>query len=184
MKTSIVAIAIFISLLSGCAHVMNSEDTSLQVSPISYEELRDKPQVHLGKIVMFGGVIASVSNSPQGGEIEVLQYKLDDDGYPDDTQVSSGRFLATSPTLLDENSYPKGAQLTVIGEVKAERQIKTKWQTTHLPVIAIRKVHTWIQEEEKKQPFLVPGTTRVDPYYSGHDVPLPKRPLGIKTDIR
>ncbi|MBT0664459.1 Slp family lipoprotein [Geobacter pelophilus] len=184
MKTSIALIAISIALLSGCVHVMDNSDPTLQVSPISYEELRDKPLAQLGKIVMFGGIIANVSNSTQGGEIEVLQYKLDDDGYPDDTQVSSGRFLATSPTLLDANSYPKGAQVTIVGEVKAERQVKTKWQTTHLPVIAIRQIHAWIPEEEKKMPFLIPGTTRVDPYYYGHDTPLPKRPLGIKTDIR
>ncbi|GAM09368.1 outer membrane lipoprotein Slp family protein [Geobacter sp. OR-1] len=182
MKTSVAAVAISIAVLSGCVHVMNS-DESLQVSPASYEEIRDKPQAYQGKTVMLGGVISNVLNSPQGAEIEVIQYRLDEDGFPDDSLGSSGRFLATSPTLLDTDLYPKGVPITIVGEVKPERQTKTKWESARLPVIAIRQSHLWTPEQERKLPFLIPGTNLVDPYYHGHDTPLPKRPLGIKTDI-
>lgn len=173
----------FIFTLSGCAHVMNDDIKELQVTPLPYEEIRENSSKHLGKIVILGGVISTATNSADGGQIELLQYPLTEEGYPDETKGSAGRFLATSPTLLELEKYLKGSLMTVIGEVKSERDIASKWETTRMPVLSIRKAHVWQPEGKKPQPFLIPGTNRVDPYYSGYSTPLNKRPLGIKTDI-
>jgi outer membrane lipoprotein len=162
---------------------MSDEIANLAVLPASYENIRDKSQEYMGKTVMLGGIIGTVTNSEDGGQIEVVQYPLTNEGFPDESLGSAGRFLVTSPTLFEITAYPKGTPITVIGEVKAERHLKTQWETSRMPVVSMRKAHLWQSEEEKKQPFLIPGTNLVDPYYFGHDTPLPKRPLGIKTDL-
>lgn len=170
-------------MITGCAHIMSDENGTLAVSPVSYEEIRDSPSMHLGKIVLLGGIIDTVSNSVEGGVIEVMQYPLTDAGYPDISQGSSGRFLVTSPTTFESMEYPKAVPLTVVGEVKAAREVKSQQDTLRLPVISLRKSHIWRIEEEKIRPFTIPGTNLVDPYYFGYGSPSPKRPMGIKTDI-
>jgi len=99
MKFAILFI-FYISTLSGCAHIMNDDIKELQVMSVPYEEIRDNSGKHLGKIVILGGVIATATNSADGGQIELMQYPLTEEGYPDETKGSAGRFLATSPTLL------------------------------------------------------------------------------------
>lgn len=183
MRASTTFLAIILLALTGCVHVMSDETGTLAVPPVTFEEIREKPQFHLGKIVMLGGVVDSVVNATEGGQIEVLQYPLDSDGFPELSGGSAGRFLVTSPTHFDPQTYPKGALITVLGELKAERTVQSAWGSNRLPVVSIRKAHVWEEDKEKDRPFLIPGTNLVDPYYTGHDVPLPKRPGGSKTYI-
>lgn len=174
---------IMLIMVSGCAHIMSDESGNLAVSSARFEAIKNDPREYLGKIVMLGGVIGNVTNSAEGGQIEVVQYPLTDDGFPEEAMGSAGRFLITSPTTFDLDRYAKGFSITVVGEVKAEKQLITSWGSTRVPSVSMRTVHVWQPDEEKKIPFLIPGTNRVDPYYVGHDTPLPKRPMGIKTDL-
>lgn len=182
MKIALLTI-LFAFSLSACAHIMEKEISDLAVAPLTYEEIREDSGRHVGKTVMLGGVIASAANSADGGHIEVLQYPLTDEAYPDETAGSAGRFLVTSPTPVELATYPKGFLITVIGEIKAPRELKSEWGKSRLPTISIRKTHVWQPDEERKMPFQIPGTNHIDPYYNGHDKPLLKRPLGSRTDI-
>jgi outer membrane lipoprotein len=56
MMRKIVVIVIAAVLLSGCAHVI-SEDVLKKVNTdINFAELRKKPMVYQGKMVLLGGV--------------------------------------------------------------------------------------------------------------------------------
>jgi len=183
MKIIVMFFLLSITILTGCAHVLSDENGNLSVSSDNFDEIRDKNQFFLGKAVMLGGLIVNITNSEEGGEIEVIQYPLSDEGFPEESLGSRGRFLVTSPTPFEITRYPKGGHITVIGEVKTNRQRTTKWESSRIPVISIRKVHVWQPETVKKLPFTIPGTNLVDPYYFGHDSKLPKRPIGGKTDL-
>lgn len=161
--------------LAGCAHVISEENRKSANTSITFEELKENPGKYTGSALMLGGAIAGVKNTQEGGQIEVIQYRLTDDGYPDEVQGSAGRFLATSPAHLDAELYPEGDLITVFGEAKGSRSPEADDAKAAYPVISIREAHVWLPEEKDKRPFHIPGTNLVDPYYHGIDAPQPNR---------
>ncbi len=169
---------LLLSALTGCTHVISEENRRVASLTINFETLQENPQSFAGKIVILGGVIAGVKNSTDGGQIEIVQYLLTDEGYPDETQGSAGRFLATSPTFIDNLVYKQGSLITIAGEVKGNRVLPLDEVSYSYPVVSIKESHLWPPDEKGQRPFQVPGTNRVDPYYYGHDAPFRVRPEG------
>jgi outer membrane lipoprotein len=167
-----------LSVLTGCTHVISEENRKLETLAVTFESLKENPQGFVGKVVVLGGVIAGVKNSNDGGQIEIVQFQLTDEGYPDETQGSAGRFLATTPTFIENLVYKEGSLITLAGEVKGSRVMPLDEVTYSYPVVSIKESHIWQPDENQPRPFQIPGTNLVDPYYYGHDVPLRIRPEG------
>lgn len=175
MRIARASFALLLLVLAGCAHVISEENRKTVDSSITFESLKNAPEKFFGARLMLGGVIAAATNSPEGGQIEIIQYSLTDDGYPDVAQGSAGRFLAASPTHLDTEMYPEGSLITVFGEAKGSRSLTVGDKKTAYPLISLRESHVWLPEEKHSLPFRIPGTNRVDPYYRGIDAPQPNR---------
>lgn len=175
MRIIPVCLAVMMLVLAGCAHVISEENRKSADMSITFENLEGSPDKYTGSLIMLGGAIALVQNSAEGGEIEVIQYQLNEDGYPEEGQGSSGRFLVTSPTHLDQSQYPKGMLITVFGEVKGKRTRPYDDNQTVYPVISLREAHVWLPQEKDTRPFRIPGTNLIDPYYHGIDAPQPSR---------
>ncbi len=177
-RIAIMGTVVLISALTGCTHLIGKENRNLAAVSVSFESLKENPQRFVGKEVTLGGVIAGVKNSADGGQIEIVQYLMTEEGYPDETQGSAGRFLATAPTFIDNLVYKEGSLITLTGEVKGTRVMPLDDVSYTYPVVSIKESHIWQPDEKRQSPFQVPGTNRVDPYYYGHDVPLRVRPEG------
>lgn len=175
MRIAPVCFTLLLLFLAGCAHVISEENLKSVDPSITFERLKENPEKYTGSVVMLGGTIAGVHNTQDGGQIEVIQYRLTDDGYPDEGQGSGGRFLATSPAHLDADMYPEGKPITIFGEAKGNRALETDDDRTVYPVISMHEAHVWLPEEKDVRPFRIPGTNLVDPYYHGIDAPQPNR---------
>jgi len=177
-RIAVLGAVMLLSVLTGCTHVISDENRKLAALSVTFETLKENPQSFAGKVVMLGGVIAGVKNTTDGGQIEIVQFQLTEEGYPDETQGSAGRFLATTPTFIDNLVYKQGSLITLAGEVKGTRVMPLDEVSYTYPVVSIRESHIWQPDEKRPRPFQVPGTNIVDPYYYGHDMPFRVRPEG------
>lgn len=175
MRIAPVCFTMLLLFLAGCAHVISEENRKSVDTSIAFERLKENPEKFTGSALMLGGTIAAVQNTQEGGQIEVIQYQLTDDGYPDESQGSAGRFLATSPVHLDTALYPEGKLITIFGKAKGSRPLQTDDVKTVYPVISLQEAHVWLLEEKDDRPFRIPGTNLIDPYYHGIDAPQPNR---------
>jgi outer membrane lipoprotein len=140
-RTLILAVALI--SLAGCATVISDQSLRLVDRGVSFAELRQDPQRHIGRYLLLGGVIVSVRNTSEGGELEVAQLKTDERGEITDTGSSGGRFIAASSTFIDPALYKPGNLVTLVGEVRAKRTKPLGDLEYTYPVLAIREIHLW-----------------------------------------
>ncbi|MBI5167323.1 MAG: Slp family lipoprotein [candidate division NC10 bacterium] len=116
---ALLALASF-TLLLGCSvipvHLRKEVDRTL-----TFAQLREAPEAHIGKRVVLGGEVIDTRNLKEGTQIEVLEKPLAFDDTPKETDESGGRFLAFYPGFLDRAIYRAGRLVTVVGEVKGKR---------------------------------------------------------------
>jgi outer membrane lipoprotein len=174
----LIPILIMAALLAGCAPLISEESRRDVSAGLTYEMVMEQPERHIGKQIMLGGLIVGSKNTLAGGELEIRNYPLGGDEYPDDSQGSKGNFLALFSSRLEEEFDKPGTLVTVVGELKGVRTASSAGGTATLPLVAVRDIHIWLQEDPDNRPYLIPGTHRVDPYYNGHDSPMIFRPEG------
>lgn len=167
--------------LSGCAHVISEEARKQVDQSITFSKLRGNPDTFIGRNVMLGGMVAGVKNTKDGGQLEIVQFQLDDVGFPIESSHSGGRFLATSPDFVDAMIYKPRRLVTIVGEVKGKKTLPLDEAEYTYPVITIKEIYAWkLSETEKAFPYPTPAPYyNYDPYYYGYDVPpYWYRPLG------
>lgn len=136
-----------IIFLAGCAPVISEQSLSLVDRELSFAELRKAPDSYIGKHILLGGEIARVSNSNDGGELEVVQFSTDENGEITDKAKSGGRFIARSTEFLEPALYRTGLLVTVVGKMQGKKN-KTLGDVLYTyPVLAIREIHIWKPEE-------------------------------------
>jgi outer membrane lipoprotein len=138
-----VSLAATLAFLSGCAPVISDQSLRLVDRGITFRELRQDPQRHIGRYLLLGGAIVAVRNTSEGGELEVAQLRIDERGEITDTGSSGGRFLAASSAFLDPALYKPGLLVTLVGEVQGKRIRPLGELEYTYPVLAIREIHLW-----------------------------------------
>lgn len=181
MKHIIISALLILATMTGCTHVISDQARRLADPAISFGVLREAPDNYIGKYVLLGGMIAGVKNTKSGGEIEVVQLKLESSGMPEDPFVSGGRFIVTAPGFLDTLIYKTGRMITVVGEVKGKRTSMLDEVEYTYPVIAIKEMYVWRSYDTGNgYPYSGPGPYyNYDPYYYGYwPGPHWYRPMG------
>lgn len=144
--------AVLILFLAGCAPIISDQSLRLVDRRVSFAELRQDPERHVGKYILLGGGIAGVRNTSQGGELEVVQFRTDESGKITDTASSGGRFIARSTGFLDPALYRTGLIVTLVGEVEGKRTMLLGEVEYTYPVLAIREIRLWRPEEMPRPP--------------------------------
>lgn len=177
MRRVIVAALTLMVALSGCTRVISKEALQSVDPTVSFAKLRENPDQFIGKHVLLGGRIAAARNTKEGGQLEIVQFNLDDSGMPEDTFVSRGRFLAVSSEFLDTMIYKPGRLITLVGEVKGKKTLPLDEVDYTYPVVAIRELYLWKSEEYERSFYYLPPY--YDPYYYGFGYePFWYRPYG------
>lgn len=179
MKKLIVLMLLTLAALAGCAHVISDESRRLVDPALTYGRLKEDPDAQVGRYVMLGGMIAGVKNAREGGQIEVVQVRLDDSGTPEDPYYSEGRFLATTDKFLDSLIFKPGRLVTIVGEVKGKKTLPLDEVDYTYPVIAVREIHIWKNYDTERGYQYPPPYYYYDPYYYGFwPGPWWHRPMG------
>jgi len=134
-------------LLVGCTHVFSERTEKLVDPTISFEQVSKEPQAFVGKYIKVGGVIANTKITKSGTQIEVVQLRLNDDGMPEETNGTAGRFLATSTGFLDNMIFKSGRPVALIGEITGVKTLPLGEIEYTYPVIAITEIHLWKTED-------------------------------------
>ena len=154
-KRNLLAILLIGALLlaSGCA-VMSKELRREAEKDLPFTEVFKNPELHRGKVVIWGGMIVDSKNTKEGTLLEVLQKPLDMVGEPRDGDQSGGRFLAIYDDYLDVAIYAKGREVTVGGFVRGERGMPLGEIRYTYPVITVKEIHLWPEvSKERVTPY-------------------------------
>lgn len=164
----LVATTILSLLLSGCTTIISEGSRKLVDTDADFAQLKGYPERYTGKHIMLGGKIASVKNSMEGSQIEIVQFDLTSSGRPEETFISNGRFLATSSEYLDTMIFRRGMLITLVGEIKGKKIQRLDDMDYIYPVVALREWHLWPESSwDRGEAYPVPPPPYY-PYYYGY----------------
>jgi outer membrane lipoprotein len=164
-------------LLTGCAAVISEQSRKLIDTDAPFKAIKESPEAYIGKHVMLGGRIANVRNSGEGAQLEIVQFDLSSSGYPEDTFLSYGRFLATSSSYMDPMVYRRGLLITLVGEIKGKKTMRLDNMDYTYPILTMREWHVWRGSDLERGNIYPSAMPTYDPYSYGFGVePTLQRP--------
>lgn len=140
--------------LAGCAPVISNQSLRLVDVGISFAELRQDPERYMGRHLLLAGGIAGIRNTSQGGELELVQFAVDENGRITDMAKTGGRFIARSSGFLDPAVFRTGLLVTLVGEVQGKKDMLLGEVVYTYPVLDIREIHLWKPEEFPRPPTI------------------------------
>lgn len=149
----ILACALALWVLTGCSpQVISREALLLTDQTAPFAAVRENPAAHVGRHLLVGGAVARISNTPEGAELEVVQFPLGSSDRPDEKKGSGGRFLARSRAFLDPLIYKPGRLVTLVGKVTGEVTRPLEGVNYRYPVLEVREIHPWKPEDPYAPP--------------------------------
>lgn len=163
------SLCLYLSLLfaAGCTTVISEQSRKLVDSTAPFKEIKEAPENYIGKHVLLGGRIARTRNSSDGARIEIVQFELTSNSYPEDTFLSYGRFLATSSSYMDPLIFKQGMLLTLVGEIKGKMTMRLDDMDYTYPVIAMREWYLWPGSGSDRVGSYPEPLPQYDPYNFG-----------------
>ena len=119
---------------------------------LSFTELLENPDSHVGKVVVLGGQVLQAKRLADATRIEVLQLPLKDSERPASQRTTSqGRFLAYEQQFLDPATLADQPRVTIVGEVTGLATANLDETEYRYPTIAIKHMHVWETPREESQ---------------------------------
>ncbi len=140
MRKLFIIILPLLLLAGGCAHNLSKRALALADRTVTFDKLRENPDAYRGKIVILGGVIKTILQTPQGTRLEVEQYRLDGREMPDEASGSGGLFLAIVPEKLAKSVCGTGLLVSMAGEVMGKKALVMEGEEHSYPLIAVREL--------------------------------------------
>lgn len=137
---------IFAMLLvtAACTPPVSKQSLNLVDPGITFEEVRQNPDRHVGRYLLVGGAIAAVRGSDSGGsELEVVQFPTNHRGRIISTDRSDGRFIARDSTFRDPAIYHPGRLVTLVGQVAGQMTGRLGEVDYLYPVLTVHELHLW-----------------------------------------
>jgi len=182
MRRHILVLISLTVFFTGCVTVISEQSRKLVDTNDSFKIIKQSPDAYIGKHVMLGGRIANVKNSAEGAQLEIVQFDLSSRGYPEDTFISYGRFLALNSSYMDPLVYRRGMLITLVGEIKGKKTMRLDDIDYTYPVLTMREWHIW-RGSDPDRGYTYPSQQPVyDPYSYGFGVePFLQRPYSPAT---
>jgi len=143
-----------IFLLSGCAHVISKDLRTNADLSLAFGQVRQNPNSHQGKSVVWGGEIIETVNQKDGTtQIEVFQGPLGWRGEPNEVSASEGRFLILVREYLDPYLFRGGRKITVAGEILGEKTKPLGEMDYRYPFILSKQIYLWDEHYYRPYPY-------------------------------
>ncbi|MCB1872969.1 MAG: Slp family lipoprotein [Gammaproteobacteria bacterium] len=147
------------AVTAGCASnipelIRMGPPTKLEIS-----DARLNPKALKGSRVRWGGNVVAVENFKTYTLLEILGRPLSDNGKPDESAKSMGRFMARVPGFLDPEEHPKGRLLSVTGKLSTPIEKRIGEYLYDYPVVDAEARYLWPKEEVYPYPYYR------DPFY-------------------
>jgi outer membrane lipoprotein len=129
--------------LNGC-HPISKSVTKEAENNLTFAEIRENPDQHLGKVVVLGGTVIRTEARNDETVLEVQQKRLSGTMEPrDGDDKTGGRFLAVFPGPLDSAEYSEGRRITVGGQIEGKELMTSGEQDEVHPVIRVMDSRLW-----------------------------------------
>lgn len=153
-------------LLQGCTYAISPGITGQADRSISFADLDARPSMYVGRLVILGGLIDSISNTAQSTILHVSQRRLDRWGKPLSHLSSEGSFVVISSAPLDLPLSLQGRAITVAAVVEGTAHPALDDKSNTAPVLLSRELKLWPRERPSwKRPHYL------DPLYDPHTSP-------------
>lgn len=139
----ILLIAIVISLISSCGHVISKSVREHARADIPFSSVKENIDKYKGMTFILGGVIVATRNTDEGSTIEAMQTPINRYGTVIDPDDSSGRFMAVEKGYLDPLIYKKGREITIAGELIGSRKKQIGEIEYAYPLFKIKEIYLW-----------------------------------------
>lgn len=183
MRVLVLALLTTALCYGGCTPIISDKSRKLVDTDAPFSAIRATPEAYIGKHLLTGGRIASVRNSQNGAELEIVQFELDSCGMPLNTFRSYGRFIASTTEYLEPMLYRLGMQLTLVGEIKGKQTRKLDDMDYTYPVLVMREWHLWQGSEQNSGYQFPPPLPQYNPYNYGYGyepfLPRPFNPVHL-----
>ncbi len=146
MKKITIVLGFFVLLVQGCTYAISPEMTAQADKTLTFRQLQADPDTFKGKIIILGGTIEQISNTPQGTVLEIIEKPLDYWGKPKRTDKTGGYFLAVHPGYLDALVYAPGREITVAAEIAGTRSKALGEREYSYPVVIVKELKLWERE--------------------------------------
>lgn len=135
---------LWVLLLPGCASdPVIPEPLEGQVDrTVTFEQLRESPESHQGKMLVLGGEVLTAKRLKEGTQLEILQLPLDDNQPVFERDGSQGRFLALQREFLDPATVT-GTRVTIVGEVTGAVTQRLDESEYRYPALDVKHLRVW-----------------------------------------
>ena len=145
--TTYTCLALILSLSACSTHIPPAIKQPLDNAP-EIGEVRDRPKAHLSQKVRWGGVILAAENKQDSSSLTVVAFPLGDDGEPEVSDQSSGRFIAHFEQFLEPMIFSSDREVTVIGKLLETQTVKVGEYAYEYPVVEVEHYYIWPVKED------------------------------------
>ncbi len=132
--------------LAGCASTVPDLIKQVPAGDIRLDEVHNKPNDFINSDVRWGGNILQVENLSEKTLIEVLGRPLSDNGKPNESGRSQGRFKIMLPGFIEPEEFPKDRLITVYGKLTEIISGQVGSYDYSYPVVKPASYHLWAEQ--------------------------------------
>jgi len=139
---------LLILTLSACSsHIPPVIKQPLESAP-SIGEVRDRADAYISQKVRWGGMILETENNQDNSSLTIVAFPLNDDGEPQVSDQSTGRFIALFDGFLEPLVFSREREVTVIGKLLKMETIDVGEYAYEYPVIQVEHYYIWPVKED------------------------------------
>lgn len=158
-----VAITMLIALSACSSHIPTVISNPATPSP-DLTQVQSSPEDYLSKELRWGGIILGIENKKDTSQLTIIAYPLSDNGEPQISKQSTGRFIAIINGFLEPTIYAAERKMTFVGNLlKTETQKIGEFDYKH-PVIQVAHYYLWPAETDYDEANYPPYWWH-DPWY-------------------
>jgi len=166
MKGRLLVVFLTVGMMASCApfprQIMSRVDETL-----NYQAVQKDPDRYVGKTVLWGGVIAEITNKQNETDLKVRQTELDIEKRPKNLDRSARRFIVRYAGFLDPAIFQPGREITVAGEVVGKEVLPLEQIQYSYPVLLAKQIHLW----ERLLPLRLYYPYYWDPFWGPYEYP-------------
>ena len=110
-------------------------------------QVRNNLSAYTGRPVRWGGAILSLGNESGWTRIEVQAHPLGQEGQPEISAPSPGRFIVRAMIPFDPEVYEQGRPITVAGTVQGADAASDGRRST-MPIVKADDLYLWDQSQK------------------------------------
>ena len=127
-------------------------------------QVREQLDSHIDQTVRWGGIILKTDNQQNSSRLTVISLPLSSKGRPQQSDHSTGRFIAIVDEFLEPLSFSRDRQITVTGHIVRSESEKIGEYLYEYPVVAVDQYYLW--PKQVKPVYIDPYPYRYyDPWF-------------------